>query len=202
MGGLIRKSILAGLTISIGGTAFLAVGGGTLGAFLFGAGLMLVWTRGLNLFTGKVCFVRGDGLRNLLIILVFNLIAAMGVGLLMSYIKPEFAQFAKQISERKLAEGLLVIPLGMLCNIMIYFAVDNLIIRGGEIARSLNTILCVMVFILCGFEHSIANTFYLAVSGDLFTPGGLLYIGLNVIGNALGGTCIYALSEGRFSWQS
>ena len=48
---------MSGLFIGIGGTAFLSVENRFLGAFLFSVGLFAILSMGLNLFTGKVCYL-------------------------------------------------------------------------------------------------------------------------------------------------
>ena len=50
-------AVLAGVAISIGGAAFLASDSRAVGAAMFSVGLFAVCTLGLNLFTGKVCYV-------------------------------------------------------------------------------------------------------------------------------------------------
>jgi len=49
--------ILAGISIAIGGTAFLSVESKPLGSLLFTVGLFTICTFGFSLFTGKVCYV-------------------------------------------------------------------------------------------------------------------------------------------------
>lgn len=83
---------------------------------------------------------------------------------------------------KKLDEGPRLIGLAILCNILIYFAVE-----GFKRGQAVLLILCVMAFILCGFEHSIANMFYFSVSGALFAPIGITYIIANALGNLCGG---------------
>ena len=50
-------AVLAGIAISIGGTVFLSLDDKVLGATFFAVGLFMVCTLGLNLFTGKVCYL-------------------------------------------------------------------------------------------------------------------------------------------------
>ena len=50
-------AILAGMSIAIGGLVFLSVDDKVIGSALFSVGLFTVCTFGLNLFTGKVCYV-------------------------------------------------------------------------------------------------------------------------------------------------
>jgi formate/nitrite transporter FocA (FNT family) len=51
---------------------------------------------------------------------------------------------------------------------------------------------CIPVFILSGFEHSVADMFYFAAAG-LFSLQSFVYIFLVVLGNTLGGLCIPAV---------
>lgn len=56
----IKKSILSGLMICIGGTVYLsclALNLRPLGAFLFAAGLYTICMYGFNLYTGKVGYI-------------------------------------------------------------------------------------------------------------------------------------------------
>lgn len=55
-------------------------------------------------------------------------------------------------------------------------------------------VLCVMVFILSGYEHCIANVFYFSAA-QVFDAKVLGYLLLNIIFNGLGGISIYRLSE-------
>ena len=188
------KSMLAGLAISLGCIVYLSVGGGALGAFLFSIGLLLVIVFKFNLFTGKVCYISPHpaDMTNIIKILIGNLLMASVVGTLVRFMKPDLAVIALEISENKMAEGLWLIPLAMLCNFMIYFAVEA-VRRSGTPQAYLIVILSVMVFILCGFEHSIANTCYFAIGGTLCTPNGILYLTMNVVGNAIGGLLIHRM---------
>ena len=51
------SAILAGAVIAFGGTVFLSVENTVIGSLFFTIGLFVVCTRGLHLFTGKVCYV-------------------------------------------------------------------------------------------------------------------------------------------------
>ena len=184
--GIFISSLLAGLCISIGGTAFLSVGGGLPGAILFSIGLLLVIAMGHDLFTGKVCFAKISNIPSLLLILVGNILSCIIVGSLVAMTRPSVIGFAEEICRNKLSEPWwAVIILGMFCNILIYYAVEN--------KNPVITVFCVTAFILCGFEHSIANTYYMTVSGILGSLRGILYILLNIVGNTLGGILICRL---------
>ena len=64
---------------------------------------------------------------------------------------------------------------GILCNILIHIAVSA---RKGII-----TILCIMCFILCGFEHSIADAGYLIFNGSVVKW--LVIVAGNTVGGIL-----------------
>ena len=54
---VLKKSILAGMAISLGCLGYLSVDNKYLGAFLFSIGLISICSNGWYLFTGRVCFV-------------------------------------------------------------------------------------------------------------------------------------------------
>jgi formate/nitrite transporter FocA (FNT family) len=56
----------------------------------------------------------------------------------------------------------------------------------GDIFRFAAVFLCVAIFILCGFEHCIANMYYFSVAGAWSRDVFLLVL-LMTLGNSLGG---------------
>ena len=77
-----------------------------------------------------------------------------------------------------------------------YIAVNNHKKISGEIGKYIGIFLCVMVFILCGFEHSIANMFYFS-AGSLWSFKTLLYVLVMVAGNSVG-SILFAFFYNRF----
>lgn len=67
-----------------------------------------------------------------------------------------------------------------------YLAVDTFRRELPPVIRLINVFLCVMVFILSGFEHCIANMYYFSVAG-IWSWSNLGLILLMTLGNALGG---------------
>jgi len=191
------KSILAGFVIGIGGTAYLSCDNRYIGAFLFSIGLLLVLIFRFNLYTGKVPYMKLTigYFKQIGKILVGNIIGAGGLGIILSFTNLQISQKAAALCNTKLSEGWRIIPLAIMCNILIFFAVEvwkswgkNLEVDAS--VRALMVVLCIMVFILCGFEHSIANIFYFSL-GRVFNLDALLYLIANIIFNGIGGILIH-----------
>ena len=49
------------------------------------------------------------------------------------------------------------------------------------------------LFVVCGFEHCVANMFYFTVSG-MWSGEAVIFIVVNTIGNAVGGLLVPALT--------
>lgn len=177
---LIAGSILAGVAIGIGGTAYLSTGY----AWLFPIGLIMVCYFSLYLFTGKVCWFvfRKKGAIGYAVCFILNAISAYLTGMIIAFSKLNLIDKAKTMTEAKLSEGLKLIPLAILCNIMIFAAVTSY----RETQSIWILIFATTVFVACGFEHCIANSFYFGVAGE-FGVSSLLYLIVNAIFNAVGG---------------
>ena len=197
------RAVLAGMSIAIGGTAFLMTSDPIVGALLFAVGLFCVCVFGFNLFTGKVCYALdppadGNGrfdrayLAALPVIWLGNLAGAVGTGLLESLTRfgPQMAERAATVSAAKIGQSpLSAFVLAVLCNVMIYVAVEGYKKIPDAVGKYLAVLFGVVVFIVCGFEHCVANMYYFTVGGawSLKAAGYLL---LMTAGNAVGGLLI------------
>ena len=163
---MLFESILAGILIMIGATAYLQIGG-FIGALIFSTGLVCIISMKFKLFTGQcgnVLFGRKDGakpkVQDLIIIWLGNLIGAGGAGLLLriSPIGEELFEKARTIVMKAFTMGFGGnIILGLFCGLLMYCATYYVDLNW------LRTVLCVVAFIMCGFAHSIAMMGYLAV---------------------------------------
>lgn len=79
---------------------------------------------------------------------------------------------------------------------MMYIAVNNFKHSKDLISKYIGIFLCVMVFILCGFEHCVANMFYFSIA-NVWNLNVLLYLFVMVIGNSIG-SVIMAIYYNRF----
>lgn len=200
----LESGIAAGACIAIGGIACLSVENRIFGAFLFTVGLFTICTFRLNLFTGKVSHVGcQDGMSLLSIVLVWvgNLIGTLAVAGIIQHtrIGAEIIQRADAICQVKLADNLFsLLFLAMFCNAMIYMAVELFNGLENPVGGYLAVLFGVMVFVLCGFEHSVADMFYMAVSGHLLERQAWVCIGIVTIGNAVGGILCHGVRRFLF----
>ena len=76
--------------------------------------------------------------------------------------------------------------LGILCNIFIYIAVESFNKNPHELGKYLGLFFGVMVFILSGYEHCVADMFYISAAG-CWSGDMLLRVLVITAGNAAGG---------------
>ena len=185
-------AVLAGMAIAIGGLAFLSVDSKVLGSALFTVGLFTVCTMGLNLFTGKVCYVFQNDRDYALALPVIWIGNLAGTGLIALFAgltrnAPALAEKAAGMCQVKLDDNLVsLFFLGILCNILIYIGVEGYKNIPHEIGKYLALLFGVMVFILCGTEHCVADMFYLWIGGS-WNARAVACILAITLGNAVGG---------------
>ena len=200
------SAVLAGVMISFGGAVYLAcvaVDKAPLGAILFSLGLSVILIMGFLLFTGKTAYLlenKPSYVSYPLTIWFGNILGCMLMGLLVQLAKPNLAETAKTLCEAKLSQApWQTIILGALCGILVYIAVD--FFRSDDDKKSLPKYIlvftCVPAFILCGFEHSVADMFYFAASSaySLYTVKGIGYILLVSLGNLIGAVAFHMIRK-------
>lgn len=188
---LISKSILAGLLISLAGIVYLNCPEKIVGSLLFSLGLISVILLEANLFTGKIGYVNSkQSILDSLLILVFNLVAAAIVGLIYrcgsDAATPIVESKLLVFSETWWLTGLKAIG----CGAAIYLSVE-----GYKKSKSLIPVMLgVMTFILAGWNHCIADCFYMAAgsSSALAIP----YLLVVIVGNSIGSLLIRLLQLG------
>ena len=193
-------AVLAGMSIAIGGLVFLSVDDRVIGSALFTVGLFTVCTMGLNLFTGKVCYVlqnNRDYALALPIIWIGNLAGTGLIALFASLTRnaPALAEKAAGMCQTKLNDNLIsLFFLGILCNILIYIGVEGFKNIPHEIGKYLALLFGVMVFILCGTEHCVAGMFYFWIAGA-WSARAVVCILIITLGNAVGGVIFPVLRD-------
>jgi formate/nitrite transporter len=183
---------LAGAFIAFGGFLAIMVGGGMpiiqaenpgLQKLLFGAvfpvGLMLVVIAGAELFTGNTAVsipgvlsgrITWHGwLKNLILSYSGNLVGSLFVAYFLAYqtqllIKDPWVGFTIGISELKASASFWVLLLkGIGCNWLVCLSIW-LAVAAEEIAGKILAIwFPIMAFVALGFEHSVANMFFIPI---------------------------------------
>ena len=196
------RGVLAGLMISIGGYVYLGCENRVVGAVFFTVGLITITLFGFDLYTGKIGYWLGQSRQErwqTLLSLPCNAVGCLIAGLAR---RPAGAVLA--LCEARLAKAPLILLVdGIFCGILIFICVEIYKTRGTV----LGILICIPTFILCGFEHSIADVFYFC-NARIFSWQAVLVVLLVALGNALGALIIpaarlvYQPKEEQPHWRS
>lgn len=193
----IRKfllAVIAGMCIAIGGTVFLSVDNKVVGSVLFAVGLYAIVLNGMYLFTGKIGYmVKERSLSYAFDLLLTWLGNLLGTGVSALAVRASrisgISEKAAKLCETKCNDSpLSIFFLSIFCGMLMFIAVDGF----KQKQQPLIVLMCVSVFILCGFEHCIANMFYFSVGGA-WSIKAFLYLLIMTLGNAVGGMIIPAV---------
>lgn len=229
---MVFLGILAGAYIGFGAVAATTVLGlaGTeprmsaamarfLAASVFCIGLVLVIIPGSELFTGNVLMFGGRDVKvrrvlaNWLFVYIGNFLGAAllaaavaGSGLLGSSenLTP-VGRCAADAAELKIGLGFGAAFLrGILCNTLVCLAVILALASRSVVGKILGIYFPITVFVLCGFEHSIANMYFLSAGlmakGEFLSRFGAIWHNLVpvTLGNIVGGMVVILLHPGRW----
>lgn len=185
---LFALSILAGAFIAFGAALATTTGagaegilsyGGTrlLSGFVFSLGLILVVVGGAELFTGNNLIVMAwanrrittaQVLRNWLIVYIGNFIGALGIAILIFlggnhfFGKGMVGAATLSIASAKLNLGFgQAVALGILCNVLVCLAVWMSFGGRTTTDKAIAITPPITAFVACGFEHSIANMYFI-----------------------------------------
>ena len=194
------RAFLTGIAIAIGGTVFLSCDNRYIGSLLFGTGLFVILTSGLNLFTGKVGYAvenKPGYIIDLGIIWLGNLAGtAFSASLIRCTRISGISDKAAGLCSVKMNDSLLsVLILAVFCGILMFLAADGYKAAKNPAAQMLAVFLPVIVFILSGFEHCVANMFYFSLAGA-WSARAFGYLLVMTLGNALGGILFPLVRKG------
>ena len=158
----LKKAIAAGFMIGIGAVIYISCENKIAGALLFTVGLFAVCAFGMNLFTGKIGYIISNKIKpNCIVIWIGNFLGAITGMALVRIAKPSLHTAAREMMSAKLQQSYIGIPiLAFFCGVLMYLAVENYRANPHGFGKVAGLFLCVSVFILCGFEHSIADMCY------------------------------------------
>ena len=201
--------IMAGMYIALGSQGFIVMyGNPLLRAAVFPVGLMLIVLLGGELFTGN-CLMTFALIHkkidaksytfSLLQVLAANLIGSLAAVLILYfggvYNNPEFAESAAKVANAKVNLTFVEVLLrGIFCNILVTAGVWISTMSKNVTGKILGCWFTVMLFVLSGYEHSVANMFFLPL-GAMIDPSITIAKILHnlipaIIGNYIGGGII------------
>ncbi|WP_303963844.1 formate/nitrite transporter family protein [Succinatimonas hippei] len=178
----IVKSILAGMLIGCGCLAYVVIENKYIGSFLFSLGLLTIIIKEYNLYTGKVSnWIPKDTLK-LLVMFLLNAFGTALVAYLFTFTRANIDAIHPLV-EAKINDNLLsVFILACGCGAMMHIACFNFAVKN----HPLYVIMPIMFFILCGFEHCVANAGFFAMAKTPVTLDLIAKTAVTVIGNAIG----------------
>ena len=187
------------------------------GGITFSLGLVLVVVGGAELFTGNNliamawavgCVRTRQVVRNWVWVYLGNFVGAAGTALLVLLAGVHtlgdggVGDTMVQIARGKIAlDPVSAIARGILCNVLVCLAVWLCMGARSVADKILATVFPISAFVACGFEHSVANMYFLPVgialaadgSAPLSIPGAVANLVFVTIGNLIGGTLLVAL---------
>ena len=229
---LLMLGVLAGAFIGLGAMFFTLVksdptlgyaAGSLLGGLVFSLGLLLVVVAGAELFTGNnlLAMAWADGkittaevMRNWVLVCLANFVGAAGLALLV------FASGHTNMNAGAIGQQVVKIALakqdlgwvqgffrGVLCNVLVCMAVWMAMAGRSVTDKAVAIVWPVTAFVAAGFEHSIANMYFmpLAMLVQQFGPPGvgaapITWSGMAsnlvpvVCGNLVGGSILVGLA--------
>ena len=197
---LFLRAFITGTLIAVGGIAYLSCDNKYIGAFLFGTGLFVILNFNLALFTGKVGYAvenKPKYLFDLLIIWLGNFAGTVISAILVLCTRISgISEKAAVLCEAKTNDSpVSILILAFFCGMLMFIAADGYKIISNSAGKALTIFLPVVVFILSGFEHCIANMFYFSLA-EAWTARSFGYLIIMSLGNALGGIFIPTLRKG------
>ncbi len=189
----ISKSILGGIGIGLGALAFGATYNinDVVAYALFSVGILIIIEYDLYLFTSFVPKQREnfsffEYTWRCLLVCLGNAVGCLLLGYFMmtTRLHTELESVFSAVLDKRFADDWYgIITMGIMCGVLI-----------GALSKMkkfknnvLLIVIIIMVFAICGFDHVVASSFYLAVTGEFFTPEGLYLLGLSLVGNFIGG---------------
>lgn len=184
-GKLLVLGVLAGFLIGMGAAVTNTAGHALanpsvakiVAGLLFPFGLIMVILTGAELFTGN-CLItisvlekKADFkgmLRNWCYVYVGNFIGAVLLAMACAYSGPmSLNNNGVAVYTMKVAAGKCALTfgnalvLGVLCNILVCIAVAMSLSSKNTVGRAIGAYLPIAFFVICGFEHSVANMYYI-----------------------------------------
>jgi len=204
-------ALFATLVLSDNGISFAVAR--VLAGVVFSVGLILVVVAGAELFTGNNLLVMawvarriGSGrlLANLAVVYVANLIGAVGLAAIVALSgHAQMADGAVGRTALAIAAGKVALPFGeaffrgVICNVLVCLAVWIAMAGRTVTDKILGIVFPIATFVAAGFEHSIANMYFISLGVILNADIGIAEALWNLLpvtlGNLVGGAGMVGL---------
>lgn len=190
---LFFNSIYSGLILAIAAMFHYTADDEVVGAFLFAGGVAAILVMGSPLYTGAVgdtvALHRPGWLRFLAVMLAGNILGCLlcAVCIQFLYDGPTFVEAARETWKVKVGQGpASALVSSIFCGVLLYTSWRvNLKAKERPILSGLVVLICVMVLVLCKFDHSIADSFYMFLAGSYGWESWMLLL-TAIVGNAVG----------------
>ncbi len=196
---------MAGLMIAFGGltnVTLISKDLAIVGNLLFVLGLLGICFFSFYLYTGKIGYVFSKKpmyLLDLLLMYIGNFLGSISVGYLIrctSLFSSLEASIETIVSSKVNIQGnniYSLLILSVLCGILVFLSVELYKRDIHPLFKVVGIFLFISCFVICGFEHCIANMFYFALANSyLLSPvGSFLNLLIVTLGNSLGAIIIY-----------
>ena len=199
------SGVMAGAYIALGAMTYLSIPNSTVGALFFAAGIFLVFNFSNMLFT-RVCplsAATGEyGMKDMAVAWIGN---GLGAGIVAT--AAHFCRFEGKIAEKlapvaegKLADGpLSLFVMGVFCAVFVSYAVLlGKKHKSGSFAQIFYVWLMITAFVFGGYDHIVANMYYLAAYSWAFGADWLMIckvLFFVTAGNVAGGLLIGFLEK-------
>lgn len=193
-------SLAAATAVIAGGPAASPEWAALIKAIIFPIGLILIIMANLSLFTGNIysygaCVANGCNIWQALGLLVIswfgNLIGSIWVAYGVRISIPGFDLHALE----QVANVKVLIPypqlfvLAVFCNMLVCYAV-SMARRNTGVLKLFGIFFPIFLFVFFGFEHSIADMFYMLFTEEFSAHNYLAFLGIATAGNIIGGVLV------------
>ena len=196
------QSLLAGVLIGLGDIIYVASENHILGSFLFALGLLSILLKGYPLYTGRIGYVTSvkdlwNMEKGMLPIIACNFLGIALTCAAAASSRLDLSAVDAMVQTKCGQSWYSAFFLSWGCGVMMYLAVNG----WKSTKNPLLVIMPIMFFILCGFEHCIANFGYfwmwIAADGLSHFPERVMEMPLGfcgnllvmILGNAVGSLC-------------
>lgn len=203
------SAIGAGMLIALGGLVFIAFFeiNKFIGALLFSLGLFTIIISKMHLYTGKIGFLfdnKPNYLIELLLTWIGNFIGAgiIAIGYRLTRNSIIYNDILDNIVNTKINDNWYsILILSIFCGMMIFIAVNAQKKDIHPVFKLFAIVMPVIVFIIAGFEHVVANMFYFLTANEI-SGKMVLYLLIMTLGNSIGSWFLWGIEKIIFSKEN